>query len=917
MSELFLFGSILVISLYHFGLFFLRKKDKSPLYFGLFCLLVSVRLSVTGERFVIQNFPYSPWEIYLKLEYLSYYIAIPFWTLFIDTVFKGIFNKKALKVIVVTGLAFSLFVLLLPSEVFTHSLIYFSLYTFVTGLYCIGVIILAVLKKKEGSVLFLIAWSILFSTVINDTLNNNFVIQTTFLFPFGLFIFIFMQALILSQKIVNTFNTVENLSDELKSKNNSLISLARLKDEFLANTSHELRTPLNGIIGIAESMVDGATGMLTEKQKANLKLIVESGKRLANLVNDILDFSKLKNKDIIINQKPVDLYQAVNLTLDLSRSLIKGKEITLINEVNSNFNPVYADENRLQQILHNLIDNAIKFTSEGTIIVKSNVVEQAKALMAEISVSDTGIGIHQDKFEAIFQSFEQGDASIEREYGGTGLGLSITKHLVELHGGSIKVESELSVGSKFTFTIPLISKKINTIAENEPTSEKILVEDEGKLEKEFKSEIFERRNFNEHLNEYNGPERRNRNPDTNEKIIVKNTEGGKILIVDDEPINLQVLRNILGLQNYEIMQAKDGFETLKILEDKFIPDLVILDVMMPKMNGYEVCRRIRENWSPSQLPVILLTAKNQTADLVQGMESGANDYVTKPFSKNELLARIKIHLHLAKITDAYSRFVPGEFLQFLQKESIIDVKLGDQIQKEMSILFTDIRSFTKISETMTPKENFDFINGLLEKIGPVIRQRNGFIDKYMGDAIMALFPEKPQDALDAAIEMLKIIDLFNDLRIQRGLIPITTGTGIHFGNLMLGTIGEKRRMDGTVISDAVNLASRLEGLTTRYGSAIIISENVLLLLDNPDSYHYRFLEKTTVKGKNIPVSVFEIFDCDPYEVKSLKQETKADFEYAVKLFSDKNFSEAKNIFGKILKINPEDKAAEYFYNQIN
>ena len=187
----------------------------------------------------------------------------------------------------------------------------------------------------------------------------------------------------------------------------------------------------------------------------------------------------------------------------------------------------------------------------------------------------------------------------------------------------------------------------------------------------------------------------------------------------------------------------------------------------------------------------------------------------------------------------------------------------------------------------------------------------------MGDAIMALFPEKPQDALDAAIEMLKIIDLFNDLRIQRGLIPITTGTGIHFGNLMLGTIGEKRRMDGTVISDAVNLASRLEGLTTRYGSAIIISENVLLLLDNPDSYHYRFLEKTTVKGKNIPVSVFEIFDCDPYEVKSLKQETKADFEYAVKLFSDKNFSEAKNIFGKILKINPEDKAAEYFYNQIN
>ncbi|MFN8672709.1 MAG: response regulator [Candidatus Sericytochromatia bacterium] len=897
--ELFLIGSILVISFYHMSMYLLRKKDKPQLFFGVFCLLITLRILTTGERVMAQYFPNLPWDIYIRLEYLSFYLSIPFWILFISSIFKKSFPKNISNILVITGLLFSA-TTFLPSKIFTGYLTYYQIYTFISGVICILLMAKGFYQKEKGSILFLIGWGILFISVINDILNLNYIINTPQLFPIGLFLFINFQAIVLSRNIIITFNKSEKLSLELKEKNEALKKLDVMKDEFLANTSHELRTPLNGIIGIAESMVDGATGELTYTQTENLKMIIGSGKRLSNLVMAILDFSKLKNQKIVINQKAVDLHQSSNLTLNFYRTLIKDKNLVLVNNVDKNFPEVYADEDKLQQILQNLIDNAIKFTESGRISVSAEIVGEKGSRIAQVTVSDTGIGIAQEKFALIFESFVQGDASIEREYGGTGLGLSITKHLVELHKGNIKVESELGTGSKFIFTLPLSNEIVNNseLEENNYLEEKI--------------DKFEQRK-NEEKEVYNGPERRK---SRHEKIMVKKGDGGKILIVDDEPVNLQVLKNILGLHDYEIIQAQNGIETLKLIDNGLIPDLIVLDVMMPKMSGFEVCRKIREKWNASQLPVILLTAKDQTYDLIEGLESGANDYIPKPFSKNELLARIKTHLHLSKITEAYGRFVPGEFLKFLQKESIIDVKLGDQIQKEMTILFTDIRSFTKISESMTPKENFDFINTLLERIGPIIRERNGFIDKYIGDAIMALFPLKPQDALEASIKMRKELVEYNKERVANGLIPINTGTGIHFGNLMLGTIGEKKRMDGTVISDAVNLASRLEGLTSRYGSSIIISENVLKLIDNPENYHFRFLEKTTVKGKNVPVSVYEVFDCDDEDIINLKNLLKNDFEKGVKYFSEENYEEAKIIFSDILAKNPKDKAAEYFYSQI-
>ncbi|MCJ8270153.1 MAG: ATP-binding protein, partial [Psychrosphaera sp.] len=205
--------------------------------------------------------------------------------------------------------------------------------------------------------------------------------------------------------------------------NLQLQQVDKLKDEFLANTSHELRTPLNGIIGLAESLMDGATGNLPDGTNRNLAMIVDSGKRLANLVNDILDFSKLKSKDIPLNLKAIDLRTAVEVTLAMSAVLVRGKDLAFINEIPENLSPAHADEDKLQQILFNLLGNAIKFTDSGTVKVTAFSADG----ILSVNIIDSGIGIAPDKQDRIFESFEQADSSATRQYGGTGLGLTVTR----------------------------------------------------------------------------------------------------------------------------------------------------------------------------------------------------------------------------------------------------------------------------------------------------------------------------------------------------------------------------------------------------------------------------------------------------------------------------------------------------------
>ncbi len=264
-----------------------------------------------------------------------------------------------------------------------------------------------------------------------------------------------------------------------------------------------------------------------------------------------------------------------------------------------------------------------------------------------------------------------------------------------------------------------------------------------------------------------------------------------------------------------------------------------------------------------------------------------------------------------ELNRASSLFVPTEFLRLLGVESIVNVKLGDNILKEMTVLFSDIRSFTSLSESMTPEENFEFINTYLSFVGPVVREHNGFIDKYIGDAIMALFPT-PEDGLRAAASMHQALARYNNERRSRGQDDVRTGIGVNTGTLMLGTIGEANRMEGTVIADAVNLAARMEGLTKIYGASLIVSGHTFAKAANREDFEYRILDRVQVKGKTDPVDIIEILDAEPADTRRLKLETRSTFEEASRVYRGRDFVEAAKLFQDIHEKNPDDLAVRLY-----
>ena len=271
---------------------------------------------------------------------------------------------------------------------------------------------------------------------------------------------------------------------------------------------------------------------------------------------------------------------------------------------------------------------------------------------------------------------------------------------------------------------------------------------------------------------------------------------------------------------------------------------------------------------------------------------------------------------LSQLNLAFSRFVPRQFLQFLDKDSIVEVQVGDQVQKEMSVLFSDIRDFTQLSETMTPDDNFKLINSYLQCMEPTIVDNQGFIDKYIGDGIMALFGGEVNDAVNAGIAMLHRLRDYNQERRNQGDSPLRIGIGINTGSLMLGTVGGCNRMDTTVISDAVNLASRVEGLTKEYGVSLLISHHTFLGLQHPTDYAIRLIGQVQVKGKAELVTVYEVFDADSPEIKAGKLATLQLFTEALSFYHLQVFEQAAQGFEEVLRLSPRDRVAQLYLKRI-
>ncbi|MBV1908243.1 MAG: response regulator [Kangiellaceae bacterium] len=625
---------------------------------------------------------------------------------------------------------------------------------------------------------------------------------------------------------------------EQKSINEHLRKVDLLKDEFLANTSHELRTPLNGIIGIAESLKEGSAGLQNQKTINHLGLIIDGGKRLAQLVNDILDFKKLSHHTLVLQRRATDIQSVLNVVVSLLGPLAEKKSLTIVDQLPNDLPLIFADEDRVQQIFHNLIGNAIKYTSKGDIIISA----QLNVNEIEICVADSGIGIEESKIEEIFQPFEQLDLPNEFIQKGTGLGLSVTRQLVEQHEGQIWANAKLGKGSKFYFTLPCWLENFH-------------LEDDVEQPPEMVTYVPEEAS------------RTARVANDGSKIVpIKNK--GKILIADDDPVNLQVLTDLLQMNAYQVVSAKDGDEAARLgFSQNF--DLVILDIMMPGMSGYQVTKELRKKFNAIELPILLLSARNQPGDVTAGFEVGANDYVTKPIERTVLLSRIKTMRLLGGLVEAKRQKQHANTLQqacerlgkYFPKQmvnQIITTSKENQLvaqRKQITVLFADLAGFTSVSDRFEPEAITDILNSFLGKMGELIEERNGVLNEILGDGLVVLFGAidnmgKTEQAINAASLALKMQNAMSELSNQwldAGFDHnVKLRIGIHQDFATVGNFGSKDIVAFRAVGSGVNFASRLES----FSSAGEISVSYPIYAQCRELFEFSILEEVQFKGFN-------------------------------------------------------------------
>lgn len=449
--------------------------------------------------------------------------------------------------------------------------------------------------------------------------------------------------------------------DKQRALNAELLRVNKIKDAFLIDTSHELRAPISSMIGLAEGILRDDKERLPLTAEQRLSLIVAHGKRLSNLINDILDYGNFAERKLDLNAECLALRPLVEVVLQNLRPLSYGRPVRLSNDVDADTAWVMADRNHLKQILTNLIGNAIKYTQQGEVRVSAEV----DGSMLRILVSDTGCGIKPELRDRIFTPQISKTLS-EQAMSGIGLGLAVTKHLIELHGGSISFESRwqdprqpgtAGSGSRFTFTLPLAQprKQGATVSPGYPersasasNPEQSQLPNNNTPDLQSSPAVADTFAFKGGVAAGVMPALKSdtfKNGTSSDLAPPPEAWNFTVLIVDDDPVNRMVLAGILSLHGYHILEAGNGLEALQlVLQEGHHVDLVILDVMMPRMSGFEVCEKLRQTFSAEMMPVLFLTARHGGEDLHVGLEVGGNEVLYKPVNKEILLPRVKHYL---------------------------------------------------------------------------------------------------------------------------------------------------------------------------------------------------------------------------------------------------------------------------------
>ncbi|UBF24038.1 response regulator [Kovacikia minuta CCNUW1] len=622
-----------------------------------------------------------------------------------------------------------------------------------------------------------------------------------------------------------------------------LLELDRQKTEFFQNISHEFRTPLTLTIGPLESAVNQKQGLPYEQATIALR----NSRRLLRLVNQLLDLQRLDAGRMQPSFRPCDLVDFVSQTVDSFRAYCQKKGISLKTDLVA-CPAVYLDLEKFDKVLYNLLSNAMKFTPEGGSIM---VTLQPAGDHCLLKVSDTGIGIRPDQMPHLFERFRQAEGSANRGYEGSGLGLALVRELVELHGGQITMDSTYGAGTTFTVWL-------QTGVSHLPPDQVIEVQAEvqpGRAAIELADVEME---LQEESREEDTPA-----PTTDAQI-------SRILIVDDNPDLRTYVSSILREQGYRIWTARNGAEGFRAAQT-YVPHLIITDLMMPLVSGLDMIRMIREEEGLKGIPIVLLTAKADEDTRIEGVEKGADAYLSKPFSDRELLAEVRNLLALKEnerrvaelntyLTESVlKRFLPSSLVQrAAQGELVLDLRPEPRM---VTVLFSDIVGFTQLSNTLRSRRVAELLNEYLAEMTHAIFDNGGTIDKFMGDAILALFGapeeltpnEQVRRAIAAARQMRHSLQELNQRWQEQGIGQVQFRCGIHQGTAVVGMFGSAERADYTAIGPSVNIASRIQEAAEP--DSILVSAAIADYLEEDEITKYSPLK---LKGVDETVLTFAV-----------------------------------------------------------
>lgn len=638
-----------------------------------------------------------------------------------------------------------------------------------------------------------------------------------------------------------------------------LMEMDQIKNRFFANLSHEFRTPLALTIGPLEDAINGNFGNIESPLRKQLEVMLRNSHRLLRLINQLLDISKMESGDMKLESGRYDIRKLASDTFLAFTPFAERKKIKFSNS--SEKQPVFLDFDyrMLERILNNLLSNALKFTPEnGKVKISLEQLDRPTEGIL-ITVRDTGAGIKKQDIDKIFDRFYQVDGTSSREYEGTGIGLSLVKELVELHDGEIKVKSEAGFGTEFTVFIPgSISNEDGQVLPPENRADTSVHAELAMLES----------SAGEH-NTTSGD--------------ISNAGRATVLVVDDNDDIRNYLNSCLA-STYNVLLAGDGAEALQLAQ-QYQPDLVISDIMMPRVDGYQLCCAIRNDEKLKSTPVIFLTAKASEEMKLEGLEVGADDYLPKPFSARELLARSKNLITLRQQEKELQQLNSQlekeleERLQELVNNKKLSNYFSDKLLKRLlttdstvelqterrniTIMFVDLCGFTDMTDRIESEQVSQLLNQYLSEVVALVEDHGATLVQVIGDGLMIFLgapdemdnDEQAETALKLAIAIQKKVNQLAEGWLDSGLdFKGPARIGIHQDYVTVGNFGSREMMEYTAVGRGINLASRLEASCTP--GNIKVSYPVYQLCK--DKFDFGELKEETFKGFARQIKVCEV-----------------------------------------------------------